>query len=446
MGKAPDYAQNSIDLNTLHDFISGEKIKLGNIRFNAEGVFNLEVELAETSLCFADFDGYQGLIYLEPGKSYEILFPPKRNLTEAQKRNPFTKPESVWFGLSNPSKDELNFQIQQFEQAYTTNENQYFNQIFVNRSKSLVDTIKLKLGKEFPTTKSTLFELHKQFRKANLDFALHQGKAAGFMETYFSSIKPAYHLAAYSTLFNQVFLNYFSVLANTSHNTEIKTMINSAALQQLDEYFQKDLHFNTGLSHWILLKSMHDAYYSIQFSRASILRMLHQVKDRGWSAYEEKTAELLQIKLTWLNSGTFPPTLILKNLDGQKVSFSDFKNTYIYLHFTNPDNTICRQHLDALKVISAHYKDKLVIINVIPDRSGFKNTSGWAGIFTTTEGDPEETYKVKTYPNSFLLGKDGKLLLSPAPNPIDGLDRQLGQIFKSDHFKELQKSNIKIIK
>ena len=103
-GKAPEYAMNSIELYVLHDFITEEKVKLGTIRFNAEGAFNLDVEIAETNLCMADFDGYHGMIYLEPGKSYPIVFPPKRTLTEPQKRNPFVKPEPVWFGIKNPAR------------------------------------------------------------------------------------------------------------------------------------------------------------------------------------------------------------------------------------------------------------------------------------------------------------------------------------------------------
>jgi hypothetical protein len=445
-GKAPEYALNSIDLNTLHDFISEEKIKLGTIQFDSEGNFSTEIELSETTLCFADFDGYQGMIYLEPGRTYEIMLPPKRTLTETQKRNPFVKPEVIWFGIAHPTKDELNFQIQKFEQAYSNYESKYFDQIFVGQSKSLVDTVKLQLDKEFPVTNSVLFESHKIFRKANLEFALHQGKSPEFMETYFSKIKPIYQLASYSTLFNQVFLNYFNVLTSSPQGTEIKSLINASELSQIDDYFRSKLHFNRDLSHLILLKALNDAYYSKQFSKPSILKMLGQVKSIGWSAYEQKTAQLIESNLTWLNSGTYPPTLLLKNLDGKKINFSDFQNTYIYLHFTDPKNTICRQHLDALKTIATHYKEKLVIINVIPDRSGFKNETAWPGIFATTDSNIKETYKVKTYPNSFLIGKDGKLLLSPAPNPIDGLDRQLGQIFKSDYFKELQKNNTQKVK
>lgn len=438
-GKAGGYAQNTIELNTLHDFISEEKIKLGTIWFNTDETFKLELDIAETTLCFADFDGYHGMIYLEPGHSYEIVFPPKREMSESQKRNPFFKPEPVWFGIHHADKSELNFRIQQFEQAYTTYENNYFDRIFVNQAKSLVDTIKLKLGKEFQPTDNVFFEAHKLFRLANLDFALYQGKSAKFMETYFSSIKPQYNLAAYSTIFNQVFLNYFDVLINQSNNQEIKKLIFSADIHQLDIYFQEKLKFNQSLSHLILLRSLHDAYYSKQFSKSLALKMLDQVKGEEWSNWEQETAKLIRTKLTYLASGTLPPTINLKNLSGQKINLSDFPNTYIYLHFTDPKNPICRQHLDALKTIADHYKGKLTIINVVPKGSPIKPEIGWAGIFTTSDSNLEETFKVKTFPNSFLIGKDGRLLLSPAPNPIDGLDRQLGQLLKSDYYKEMQK-------
>jgi hypothetical protein len=218
-------------------------------------------------------------------------------------------------------------------------------------------------------------------------------------------------------------------------------MINTAKLQELDDYFQKQLQYNKGLAHWALLKSMKDAYYSGNFAKGSILKMLDQVKEAGWTSYEQKTAQLIREKLTYLTSGTIPPAINLKDLTGRTIRLSDFPNTYIYLHFTDPKNTACRQHLDVLKTIAANYPKKFVIINVIPDQANFKNESEWAGIFTTTNSNREATYKVKTVPNSFLIGKDGKLLLSPAPNPMDGLDRQLGQIFKSDYFKELRKTS-----
>lgn len=440
-GIAPEYAQNSMELNMFHDFISEQHIPLGTIRFNAQGVFELEFNLEKTSLGFAHFDGYYGMIYLEPGKSYELVLPPKRNLTPAEKKNPFLKPDPVWFGIKNPAADELNVLIQQFEVAYTNYENKYFNQIFLNQSGALVDTVKRILDKEFPQTGNPFFESHKTFRKANLEFALHQGKSAAFTDTYFKDTKPVYNLAAYANLFNQVFVNYFSHLENTKHHAPIRTMIGGANLQQLDEYFQKQLHFNKELAHWVLLKSMKDAYYTKNFSKASILKLLAQVKESAWSAYEQKTAQLIKDKLTYLASGTQPPAINLVNQAGHKVQLSDFPNSYIYLHFTDPANPICRQHLDALKTTADRYKDKLVIINVIPGLANFKNQAGWAGIFTGTNSNLATTYKVKTVPTSFLIGKDGKLFLSPAPNPIDGFDRQMGQILKNDHFKEMQKSN-----
>ena len=44
-GKAPGYSSNTIDLYTLHDFISEEKVKLGTLRFSSDGTFTLTTEL-----------------------------------------------------------------------------------------------------------------------------------------------------------------------------------------------------------------------------------------------------------------------------------------------------------------------------------------------------------------------------------------------------------------
>ena len=439
-GKAPGYEQKSIELNTLHDFISEEKVKIGTIRFDGEGTFKLETEISDITLCFADFDGFHGMIYLEPGKTYQIVLPPKQIQTESQKRNPFFKPEPVWFGILNPVKNDINVNIQKYEQAYSVYENQYFDQIFVNHNKPLADTIKLKLNKEFPKTDQPFFEDHKLFRMANLDFALNRGKSAGFMGTYFSNNKPIYNLDAYSTAFSQVFQNYFDMLINGSNGEVVRKMINASNLKNIDDYFQKQFHFCTDLSHWVLLQSLKDGFYSKQFSKVAILKMLDQVKTLGWSKYEQETALLIRTKLTWLASGTIPPTISLTELSGKSIKLSEFSGNYIYLHFTDPANSICRQHLEALKTVAGHYKQNLTIINVIPKGASIKPESGWPGLFVTTDANIDNTFKVKTFPTAYLIAKDGKLLLSPAPNPIDGLDRQLGQIFKSDHFKELQKS------
>jgi hypothetical protein len=229
-GKAPEYSNNTIELLTYHDFISEETIKLGDLRFNSTGNFELVFNLSEISFVFTEFDGYRGIIYLEPGKSYQLLLPPKRALTESQKRNPFTKPEPVWLGIVNPARDELNVLIQKFEQTYARYENKFFNEIFINQSAALVDTVKQNLAREFPKTGDQFFENHKSFRLANLEFALHQGKSASFTGTYFSKTKPLYNLEAYATIFNQVFLNYFNVLETSAQHSGIKSMINSASL------------------------------------------------------------------------------------------------------------------------------------------------------------------------------------------------------------------------
>lgn len=441
-GKAPEYAGEKIEFNAFHDFISEKKEKLGAFTVQPDGRFEMETDLNRTRLGFADFDGYHCLIYLEPGKSYQIILPPKRNLTAAQMRNPFAKPDELWLGILNAGKDELNFRIQEFEQKYLEYENRYFNQVFMKQSAQLVDSVKNELAREFPETGQKFFEEYKFFRIGNLEFAANQGRSSEFMKTYFSTTAPLYDLNTYASLFDQQFSNYFTTLTTSPHQAAVAQLITNAELGKLDEYFQHQLHFNPALSHWILLKSMKDAYYSKLFSKSSILKMLDQVEQTsGWSGFEKETARLIRHDLTYLTSGTLPPVISLKTTEGKPISLANYNGSYIYLHFTDPKNIICAQHLDALKKIATNFsKEKLVIINVIPKNQEFQNDRGWPGIFATSGDNLAETYKVKTYPTSYLISKEGKLLYAPAPNPIDGLDRLLGQIFKADYLKQMQKT------
>lgn len=438
-GKNADYKNNKIDLNYYHDLITKEPVKLGTFNFQPDGSFSLDVNIQETKYCFADFDGYQGIIYLEPGKKYEIIFPPKRTLTESQKRNPFIKSEQVWFAVINNNEDELNHIIQKFEKRFAILENKYFDQIFVHQNKSYVDSVKMKFSDEFAETKNIQFEKHKKYRIAALDFALNKGKNAIFQEQYFEANKPEYFLEAYSSIFNQVFSNYFNILLSSEHSTVIKNLISSGNVTRMEVFFMEKLNCNKVLGHLLILKALNDAYYNKAFSKNNILKLLHSVKTSAWTDYEKRISELIINKLTYLSSGTDAPQLSLMSIDGKRINPNDFVGKYVYLHFTDHYNTICQQHIEHLKSIESLYKDKVVIINILHKSNGFTNSKNWPGIFTAGNSEVEKLYRVKTFPTSFLINKSGKLLLSPAPNPIDGLDRQIGQILKSDFMKERSK-------
>jgi hypothetical protein len=62
----------------------------------------------------------------------------------------------------------------------------------------------------------------------------------------------------------------------------------------------------------------------------------------------------------------------------------------------------------------------------------------WAGTFYTVTDDQREKYKVKTFPTSYLIDENGKLISSPALNALDGLDRQLAGYFKEKQLERFQ--------
>lgn len=266
-GKATEYSGLSIPVFTYFDFISEEKTELGKIVFQADGSFSVKLELKETRMCFVGFDTYQAMIYVEPGKVYEIQLPPKKERTVAQKRNPFFKPFPVWFKIINQAEDDLNLKIKQFEQVYRELEDQYFNDIFVKQSNAAVLKVQEQLREQFPKTECNFFEDHKKYRMGNLEFALHQGKSNEFVLKYFGRMTPRMQLLAYQTLFNQVFNNYFSFLGNSIHGQKIKSLINVGDVTALQKYLVEKNAWTSEICQLVILKGLRDAYHSGQFSK-----------------------------------------------------------------------------------------------------------------------------------------------------------------------------------
>jgi hypothetical protein len=440
-GKAPEYRGNTIELYVLHDFISGEKIPVAQIRFSADGSFSTQITITETNVIYSEFDGYLAQFFAEPGQNYKLIFPPKRVLTEAEKRNPFFKPDPVFLGVESPDPNELNHQIEAFENACGNLESKYFERIFLNKSQALIDTIKNKLAVQFPRTTNPYFETYKTFRLSTLEYALHQGKNQAFIKSRFIETKPQPNVPTYCTVFKQQFGNYFRYSATNPDGDQVRELVNSGNLAELMNFLRTNKHFPEATARLITLLGLKDAYYSNQFDKKSILRMLHEASQQtNWSTADRETAQYLYAQITYLAQGSTPPAIHLKNLQGKPVSLESFQDKWVYLHFTDPNNPISRQHLDFLKKIAANYP-QLVIVNVIPSTAAAQvSKAGWAGIFTTTTDDIEKLYKVRTFPVSYLIGKNGKLQFSPAPNPLDGFERQFSQLVNTERIRQMREN------
>ncbi len=441
-GKAPDYRDYEIQLYRYADAISKTKEFVSSISIDAEGNFHSTAKLSTTTYCFADFDAYRAFIYLEPGKEYELVFPPLKQIPASQKRNPFFQAEETAFALKNSSSDDLNRQIQQFELAYLKEESRYFNQIFNLQSKAAVDSLKANLSRQFSQSNNTYFNQYLFYRTAFAEYALHQGQSESFVQNYFIDHQPDLLIPSCRRLFRQLFNDYFTFESNQIRGTEFKQLVARANLNGIEDYFANKKQWNTNLSQLVILQSIHDAYSQGQFSQGSLLRLLNTIEASNWPSDKKKIAKRLKERLTYLQTGSDAPTIKLTDFSGVSQQLSSFKGKYIYLNFTRVANPICRQHLDQLKQAGDVLKQQVHILNLILPEEASKQElilqQHWPGEFFIINEQAADTYRVTTLPMAYLVDPSGKLVMSPAPNPLDGFEQQFLNLLKQNRLNELR--------
>ncbi|HKJ41039.1 MAG TPA: redoxin domain-containing protein [Sunxiuqinia sp.] len=441
-GNAPDYSGYHISFYRLADAISGNKEVVGTINIDSDGNFNSHFNISEITYCFAEFDAYHASIYLTPGANYQLAFPPVKKVPEAQKRSQFFKPDEISFELKGNSNSDINQLIKSFEVAYMKEESRYFNQIYRLHSEAAVDSLQLHLRKQFPKTNNSYFENYKFYRLASAEFALNQGHSENFVKTYFIDHKPNLKIPTCTKLFHQLFTNYFTFEGNSLHGKAFKILVGRAELDGLQNYFTKTKGWNANLSRLVILQSINDAYYQGEFPKSSLLRLLDKITASNWPSLEKTIASRVKEKLTYLQVGSQAPDITMTDFSGNKHRLSDFEDKYIYLTFTRVSNPICRQHLDQLKKMGPSVLNQLHVINLImPEEADKKQRviqQNWPGKFYIVSDKAADKYRVMNFPLAYLIDKNGKLVYSPAPNPLDGFERRFIGLLKQKRLDRLR--------
>ena len=422
-GSAPEYRGSEISLYTQEDLITGERKIAGRIRFDDQGAFNTTLNLSGTTAIFADFGIYHAFFFAEPGHTYSPEFPPRKEKTEAQKRNPFFEPDHIWLHTGTRD-DDLNRRIRQFEAVFQTLENRFFNSIYLSRSRNAFETLQEELNRQISPSGNAFVEAHRKYRLATLEFALYQGHSDAFIEKHFAANQPLPQLPAYTDLFNQLFTNYFSFIGNSIRGDEFMRLVHTGTLEQLRQYLTTGKNWSAPFTRQVILKGLNDAWHSGQFSKNAIEKHLKEIVASNWPASDKAIAERVLRKASHLAPGTMAPDLELVTTDGKRMKLSDLRGQTVYLHFTDPENPICRQHLEALNIIHQNFNQAFTIVTVLVRRNTGQPLS-LPGLITTTQANIRSLYDVVTYPTSYLIDKDGKLLYSPAYNPMNDLEVQL---------------------
>lgn len=441
-GNAPSYAGEQISFLIYHNRITDTKEVLANPTVKQNGDFSATFNLEEIRYVFAELGVYNVFLYAEPGKTYEIVLPKKKEQSTAQMLNPFFEETKIHLGIKNSEMNDLNFLIKSFENSYQAYFQKHVVNVLVDNDFAAMDSAINSMREPYKGVDFPYFETYMKYRFGFLRYMAYQKKSRHISDRFFLDEPVHYYNVAYMELFNKVYDKYFSFFSRTEYGKVIFTDISkNKSWTDLKKTLSKDdVLKNDTLLELVALKSLHDEFYSDQFSRSAIMAIIDSIQMQSVIEIHREIAKNIKDKISKLLIGYAPPAFQLHDKDSNLITLESLKGNYVYLNFCSCLSYSCLNEFGSInrfleriqpriknvKVLTVVVDEKFNTMERCIDRYGYD----WTFVHYASQPSVIKDYDIRGFPTYFLISPDGKLLLSPAPSPSENFGERLFEIMR----------------
>ncbi|MFP4367037.1 MAG: TlpA family protein disulfide reductase [Bacteroidales bacterium] len=441
-GEAPGYAGEELVFYSWTDQVSFTEREIFSFKVDSNDRFSAEFVIEDDLLyVFANSGRNYLYMYLEPGKRYQVVLPPKTNRSLHESMNPYFEGVPTHLAVVSHDSTELNAIIRSFDNMY---EPVFGDPLIMGSAEDIrnrrADQIIEQIDSSFSWVSHPYFDTYRNYKIGLLKNIAGISSARIISDLYFRHEPVKYDNVAYMELFNQVYNRYFLFFSRTVRGSRIFDDINKRrSITSLMNTLETDTVLGRDrLLELVVLKGLHDAFYDSEFSRSGLLVVLDSLAGRSVFPEHVKIASYIRDKVTRLLKGFKPPEFELRNRDGEIQSLSDFKGQYVYLNFCTAASYSCLAEYEMLKRINDEHGDYLRIVTVFIDNSyqsmpAFlkKNDYDWDFLFYGDQPHVLKDYDVRMFPTYYLIDRDGTLLMSPAPSPAEEFESYLMKTMRS---------------
>lgn len=405
---------------------------------NNEGVFQARIPLSEGSYVQIATLTHLAGIYLEPGQHCEVELPPSPELSYKDIVSPFFSPAEVHLqALDSPS--DLNHRVVAFEGAFSRS-----NELVIEgrrlrnapETDSLITTLELEFGSG---EAQAWFDDYRSYRYGILELNAGKSRLAKLSATYLGTEVQEGH-PAYMDLFGQMFKDFLIYYDQSDAGRGILREINR--VHDLDSLrWRIQGHpavLDSAMADLILLQELPSLFYRGDLHKEAILILLDSLESHPARPSFGTYAAQLKNKLSSLMPGNPPPAFRLSDVNGRSLSLDDFKGKYTYLMFCTPDHYACMMEYPFLQSYLPKHEAYLEPVCIMVAESAeevkdFVERNQYR--FTTLYYEEDKAllnrYQVKAFPVAYLMGPDGKLILSPSALPSEKFEQRLFQIMRA---------------
>nr|WP_319572133.1 redoxin domain-containing protein [uncultured Draconibacterium sp.] len=435
----PEYANEQLTFYTYADPISNNNKVDFTIDFNSEGTGETSIQISEPLFTFSEFGIYRGLLLLEPGKNIDLKLPPLKKKSFADQKNPYFQPIAFWIYTNNGEM--LNDKISRFEQKLNELTDKDFNALYFQQSEAAFNRLKSGIDEAFPEKGSESFELHKKLRLQLMEADIFRMSPQDY-SAIFQSISPKFwEHQSFKTLFDKTFDKQLSFSAKAIGGAKVSAAVASENINALLDFIAKKYKLSGTMADLVLLKMLHDGFYSKEFPVKAIKNM---IASKHFTSNPEtkirEAANNIVTKISFMEKGSEAPAICLSDLNGKKICTNDSQEKFKYIVFADVETVVCQEHLKYLNRLNELFNKNLDIFVVLrnTERTGidsfFNENKVTATVLIDSENKAIAEYKIRSFPQCFLLNEKHQVVFDDAKAPLNGFEQQFGTWLRNELF------------
>ena len=395
-GAAPDYAGTTLRFCTYSDYITHAEDHVVQCTVDSAGKFSGAGTLSHEGMVFARAGSYFIYFYAVPNGSYTLYLPPYEAKSLADSLNPFYEELPIHAGVHTTAEGDIN---------------------------------RLMLEGDCTPVGNAHYEAYCRYRKGMERYQSVMQKVRYLSAHYFRDQPVLYHNEAYMDLFNQIYGRYFEFAQR--ENGRLRSIIDlRKGLATLKTFLLRDSTFhNNAVLELAILKNLHDNFYANLFEHEGLLALVKEVEATTPYPEHRNIAGNIIRRVTLLMPGYAPPPFELYDTEGNLHRLDDFKGKALYLIFCKVFSYSVMNAFEKLFTLHNVYRDAVdvAIISVDDDPAQLKafrdrERYRWPFLHYSHNPDILKQYNIEVLPSYFLLDREGKLLLAPAPSPLGDIE------------------------
>jgi peroxiredoxin len=425
-GIAKDFAYNEIKIYLVDDYLTQHKTRILKEKIASDETFNTTFDLQQITQVIIKIQDKTAKIFMEPGKVYDVILSYEE---EKNKGRIYDRFLTLKFKFPNPK--DINYQIAKYNMQYEDFIYKH-KATFTGRAPEeimpLIKNYKSHWQDKLKTIQNSFVKRYIIYSIANLEAAMDvsynaytvkfdpkKHKAQVFKE-YLQNKRVDYENPQYIEFFKDFFKDEFLTLATSLKGYPMHDAINKyASYDSLKAVIQKiPVYQNDTLAELFILNGLREVKNNKWFVQENILSIIKQIEQKGINPQNRIIAHNLLLNINQLNRlkrGNPAPPFTLTDVNGKKVSLSDFKGKHVYINFYASWSIPSLKEMKIMEMQYPKYKDVVEFISIATDgnlndmKEFVKENPGykWTFLHYSDNSDVLEDYEVITVPKYIFI-------------------------------------------